>query len=176
MSRSIRWAEVREPSNDRGPHKLAELVADGKRMTAHVIEPYGFFSSPIKKGLAVVMIPDGDEGKAVAVMLPPPAERVDGLKEGELMLKNLIAGQFMKFDADGHCTLELPGNLTIKAGGDIVTEAGGTITDKSPKWVYEGQDMALGGADASRKLSCDGTVDTCGCADSSNFSTVVRTK
>ncbi|MFP3921669.1 MAG: hypothetical protein ACLFPA_12270 [Dichotomicrobium sp.] len=111
----VRFGEVLEASNDKGPHKLVKIQSDGKEMIAEIWEPYGVQGSPPRQSTGLVLIPDGDEGKAVFIPKPPPKDRVDGQAEGEVTYKNHVAGQALKMDKDGNVTLELSGTFTVKA-------------------------------------------------------------
>lgn len=112
-NRNIRWAKILGPSNDKGPYKLVEIECDGKKMDAQAIDVGGVHVTPITGGQALVLLPDGDEGKAVVLHMPPPADRVDAQKEGMMTLKNHKKGQTLEMD-DG-------GNVTIKSSsGGIV--------------------------------------------------------
>lgn len=115
---SIRWAEVIKPSNDRGPYKMVEVESDGHTFIAHVIEPYGVQSSPLKGGQALIIPVDDDEGKAVALILPPPAKRTDQQKEGEASFVSHKTGNALKHDDDGHTTITTPGGCIIKEWKD----------------------------------------------------------
>lgn len=115
MLGAIRFGEIIEPSADKGPHKLVRIQSEGKEMVAQVWEPYGVQGSAPKKSTGLLLIPDGDEGKAVFIPMPPPAERVDAQAEGEVTYKNHVAGQAFKFDKDGNATLEISGTFTVKA-------------------------------------------------------------
>ena len=118
MPEEYRWGEVTEVSNDKGPYKLVRVQSDGQEVTAIVIEPYGIQGSPLKKGQAILFPMDGDEGKMVALIMPPPAKRVDQQKEGEVSYINHDTGNVMKHDADGHTTITTPGGTIIKEWKD----------------------------------------------------------
>jgi len=120
--RMIREGVVHEESQDKGPHKLVKVVADGKVMDAKVIDLTGVTGSPLKGSEVVILCADDDDGKAYVVALgPATADRVDGMKPGELDLRNHKHGQSIKFDDDGHMT------ITNKAGTITKHYADGTV-------------------------------------------------
>lgn len=131
---SFRWGEVVKPSNDKGPYKLVRVQSDGHEVTAIVLEPYGVQGSPLKGGQALMIPIDGDEGKMVAIIMPPPAKRTDEQKEGEVSYPNHDTGNFIKHDADGNTTIQTKGGAIIKEWKD------GTIGVKPGA----GQKVALG--------------------------------
>lgn len=113
------FANVKEVSADKGPFKRMRVEADGHEFSVQVLEPYGLQSSPIKGGQVAIIPMDGDMSKCLAIAMPPPADRVDGQKEGEVTLRNHKAGQNFKFDEDGTATLETPKDIIFKSGGII---------------------------------------------------------
>lgn len=121
MSRwtGARFAEMKEVTNDKGPYKLARFEAEkGHTVTAQIIEPFGLQSSPMKGGQAILIPLDGDEGKFVALVLPPPKDRVDGQKEGETTLINNKTGTKV--------TMLENGNIEITGTADMVIRTTGT--------------------------------------------------
>jgi hypothetical protein len=129
-----RWAEVKTTSNDKGPFKLLDVESDGSPQTAYVAEPYGFASNPAKGSIALLSTLDDDEGKSFGTIMPAPAKRLDGLKEGETAHYNPETQNIIKHDIDGHTTIELPGGTVVKhwKDGTIGVKPGG------------GQKVALG--------------------------------
>ncbi len=111
--RNIRWAKVVGPSNDKGPYKLVDLEADGKQITAMVLDLGGVHVTPVKDGQALILLPDGDEGKAVCIVMPPPAKRVDEQKEGMMTLKNHVKGQSIVLDDNGNIIAKTTGTYHI---------------------------------------------------------------
>lgn len=107
--RSIRWGKLKGPSDDKGPYKLHTIETDGKEMDIHIIEPYGIQGNAIKDSMVLVFVPDGDEGKAVGIALPPPAKRVEGQKDGEVQLKNHATGNEIKHEAGGDTIIKTAG-------------------------------------------------------------------
>ena len=59
----------------------------------------------------MVFLPDGDEGKAVAVIMAPPKDRVDGQKPGMVTVKNHAKGQHMVMDDDGNVIIRSPNGI-----------------------------------------------------------------
>ncbi len=111
------FASMKEASKDKGAYKQARFTADGHEFTAQVVESYGIQGAPMAGGQALIFPIDGDMSKCIALVMPPPKDRVDAQAEGELTLKNHKSGQALKFDKDGHVTLDASGNITIKSGG-----------------------------------------------------------
>lgn len=118
MPEEIRWGEVVAASNDKGPYKLVRVQSEGHEVSAIVLEPYGIQGSPLKKGQAILIPIDGDEGKMVALVMPPPAKRTDQQKEGEVSYLNHETGNAIKHDADGNTTITTPGGCIIKEWKD----------------------------------------------------------
>lgn len=129
--RMIRFGVIKAPSNDKGPHKLTTVVADGKEMQVQVIEPYGVQGSPIKDGMVLILTPDGDDGKAVGIMMPPPKDRVDQQKPGEVTYKNHVTGNRIQHDADGHTMIETKADERSTIGGSMTADVGSDRTDKA---------------------------------------------
>jgi phage gp45-like len=154
-SRNIRFGVIEEESKDAGPHKLVRVKADGKMMDLKIWEPYGVQGSPPKGSEVLIFAPDGDDGKAVGIAMPPASQRVDGQKPGELTYINHVAGQKVKMSANGNVDVECSGTYTIKA----------------PKIVFDGE-CHLGG-DGGLPASMKGTRDSAGHVDVSGLATKV---
>jgi hypothetical protein len=135
--RNIHYAKQVAASNDKGPYKLAEFEADGKRFYAEIVEPYGVQSSAPAGSRALILYPDGDPGKAVAIVMPPPGQRVDGQKEGEAGLHNHVTGNTMVHDKDGNTV------ITTKDGSIVKLHRSGAV-GVLPK---AGQKVFLGSLD-----------------------------
>jgi hypothetical protein len=88
-NRSIRFGVIHEVSNDKGPYKLAKIMADGKKMDVELMDITGVEGSPLKDSRVIIFTPDGDDGKAVAIVYGPPVkDRTDLQKPGEVTYKN----------------------------------------------------------------------------------------
>ena len=112
-------ATIKAPSNDKGAFKQARFTADGHEFPAQIIEGYGVQGAPVTGGQALIIPVDGDMSKCVAIVMPPPKDRVDQQAEGEVTYKNHAAGQSLKFDKDGTATLEAPQDIIFKSGNII---------------------------------------------------------
>ena len=122
---AARWGNLIEVSNDKGPYKLAKFESDKHQFTAQIIDPYGMQGNP-PKGSQCLLIPvDGDEGKMIAFVMPPPKDRVDALKAGETAYKNHVAGQQTTFTEDGDIVTTASGKHTETFGGEHVENIGG---------------------------------------------------
>lgn len=108
----FRWATLKTVSNDKGPYKMATFTADGQDIIAHVLDIGGVQMNHQQDSLAFIITPDGDPGRAIAFVLPPPANRTDQQKEGEVTYTNHKKGQTIKMDEDG--------NIIIKSAGGVV--------------------------------------------------------
>jgi hypothetical protein len=111
-NRIIRFGTVTEPSNDKGPHKLVRGVADGKPLDFKAWETDGVESNPVKGSDVLILTPDGDDGKAVGLIMPPAKDRTDGQAEGEKTYKNHKTGNEIRHDKDG-------GTVKLHKSGDI---------------------------------------------------------
>lgn len=112
-SRNIRFGVLTEESNDAGPHKLVRAKADGKPMDVKVWETYGVQASPTKDSDMLILSPDGDDGKAVGFIIPPPAKRTSGQKPGEVSYPNHLTGNTIVHDVDGNTIIKTPsGSIT----------------------------------------------------------------
>lgn len=115
MNSTIFWGEVLSPSNDAGPYKGLRVQADGHEFNAQVVEVGGYHQSPMQGSQVLIMLPDGDMGKAVIVGGQSPADRVDGQSEGMVTIKNHKSGQTIEIDANGNVNITLSGTCAIKS-------------------------------------------------------------
>mgnify|MGYP003493605044 CR=1 FL=1 len=120
---NIFWGEIVGESKDKGPYRLVRVKADDHEFTATVLEPSGFHGSPLKSGKVMVALPDGDMGRATVIGGIPPKDRWDGLKPGEVGVKNHKSGIELHLGDDGTLSLkatkfviqadvEITGNIT----------------------------------------------------------------
>jgi hypothetical protein len=63
--RAIRFGRVLGPSKDKGPHKQVKVRSNGREFRAKVWEPYGVSGNPVTDSECLILVPEGDEGKAV---------------------------------------------------------------------------------------------------------------
>jgi len=111
--RNMFYAELIEVSADKGPYMLARAAADGDEFDVRIHNQHGVASNPLKGSLILVNCPDGDLGKAVGMIEPPPADRIDQQKEGEVRIKNLKSGkqQTVELDDDGNILMTSPNGI-----------------------------------------------------------------
>ncbi len=120
-----RWADLVEVTNDKGPYKLARFKADNHEFVAQIFDPYGIQGNPPKGSQAFVIPVDHDEGKMLAFVMPPPKDRVDQQKTGEMQIKNHVAGQSLKLDESGNIAVNASGDHTEAFGGEHTETIGG---------------------------------------------------
>lgn len=65
------------------------------------------------------------------------------------------------------------GNFSVYAEGTVNHSSGGTNTIEAPKFVADA-DCYIGGETGAKPASREGTIDTCGCADTNAFATRVK--
>lgn len=123
----IRWGKLSRVSNDKGPYKLATFSIDGVDRECKILDVSGIQSNPMKDSQAMIICPDGDEGRAFAIVIPPPAERTDALKEGESVLTNHKDKQYIKMSEGGHIEEKAKGNKTTEVDGTITIKSGGIL-------------------------------------------------
>ena len=68
---------------------------------------------------ALILAPDGDEGRAIAFVMPRPKDRVDGQKEGESQFVNHETGNTITHSADGTTTHTSAGDIIIRSAGIV---------------------------------------------------------
>lgn len=125
MPEEMRWGEMVGESNDKGPYKLGRFQSDGQEVTAIIMESYGVQGSPLKGGQTLLIPLDGDEGKMLAFVLPPPSKRTDQQKPGEVSYPNHDTGNVMKHDVKGNTTTTTKKELVDKVGTDARINTGG---------------------------------------------------
>lgn len=102
-----RWARLTKVSADKGPYKVGTFTSDGKdEFDAQIIDLGGMHTNPVKESIAFLIPLGGDDGRVVALVMPPPALRVDQLKEGECVFCNHKTGQYIKLDDAGNIVMK----------------------------------------------------------------------
>lgn len=110
---TIRWGTLTEVSNDKGPFKLATFEVDGKSLVAVILEASSVQTNPIQGSLALVFFPDGDEGRAFAIVGPPPAKRTDQQKAGEASFVSHDTGNFIQHQENGDTVVKTVGTFHV---------------------------------------------------------------
>lgn len=123
---------------------------------AHRPEPHGFASHPVKGGVGVVL---GARGRRDAAYV------LGG--ENPKLRPTIGMGGTAIYDHTGNIVSVVMEELRIVHSAKVTISA--------PEIVLDGL-VKIGGDDASRPASAQGTVDSCGCADSGNFATKVLLK
>lgn len=118
-NRNIRLGRVSKVSNDKGPHKMMEVEADGKKMMVKHLESFGMQSVPHMDADVIMFCPDGDEGKAVCIAMPRPKDRQDQQKEGEVSHMNHDTGNRIFHDKDGNSTHSTKKDFIVKSKGIV---------------------------------------------------------
>lgn len=124
---TIRWGNLTEVSSDKGPYKLSTFDVDGAERICKVLDVSGIQTNPMKGSQAMIICPDGDEGRAIAIAIPPPAERTDLQKEGETTFTNHKDKQYIALKEGGHIEVKAKGNRTENLDGNHDEKVGGNI-------------------------------------------------
>lgn len=127
-NRNIRFGTVHEESNDKGPFKLGKVMADGKVMDVEFMDMTGSEGSPMKDSRVVIFTPDGDDGKAVAMVFGPPVkDRTDGQKPGEVTYKNHKTGSKVQMADDGSINTTSAKDVSSHSAGDTIIKSDGKV-------------------------------------------------
>lgn len=127
-TRAIRFGVIHEESADKGPYKLATVMADGKPMDCEIADLTGIEGSPLKDSRVLLLTPDGDDGKAIGIVYGPPVkDRTDGQKPGEVTYKNHKTGNKIVHDKDGNTQMKTAKDVVEDIGQNQTTKAAGTI-------------------------------------------------
>jgi len=143
-------------------HKGGQQFVNGKGFAgdgfeqAHRPEPHGFASHPVKGGIGIVLGARGRRDAAYVLGGENPALRP-------------------AVDMGGTAIYDHTGNIVSVVAKELRLVHSAKVTISAPEIVLEGL-VKLGGADASRPASAEGTVDTGGYADVSNPATMVLMK
>lgn len=143
-------------------HRRGQQFVNGKGFAGdvfervHRIEPHGFASHPVKGGLATILSTRGNRDSAYAFGGENPSLRPSGdlLTEG------------------GTAIYDHNGNIVSVVGAKLRIVHATTIHLIAPEIILEGT-VKLGGPEANRPASAQGTLDSAGDADVSNFASKV---
>ena len=111
MTNNIRFGTIKGPSNDKGPYKLMTVTSEDNEIEGMMFDPSGSAAAPMTDGLVVIIPIAGDEGKHMFLAMPPPADRIDGLKEGEQHTKNHKRGQSVELNDAGDVVMKSPSGI-----------------------------------------------------------------
>lgn len=114
---------IHEVSNDKGISMIAKVVFDGKPTDVEIMGSMGIEGAPIKG--CRVLAWRLDDGTLVGMAFPPPADRSDQKKPGEVILKNHKSGSTTKFADSGTIETTSKKDVTVTADGKIEAKAKG---------------------------------------------------
>lgn len=136
-------------------HREGQQFVNGKGFSGdsfervHRIEPHGFASNPVKGGIGVAMSARGNRDSAYLFGGENPGMRPD-------------------IDLGGAAIYDHTGNIVSVVQKHMRIVHSAKVHFIAPKIILEGV-VYLGGPGASRPVSAEGTVDSGGDADASNF-------
>jgi phage gp45-like len=143
-------------------HRDGQQFVDGKGFAGDVFrrvhrpEPHGFASHPVKGGIGALLQSRGNRDSAYIFGGENPQLRPSG--------DMLTAGGTAIYDAAGNIVSVVAAKLRIVHSAAVHIVA--------PEIILEGT-VKLGGPGASRPVSAQGTIDSGGFADTSNFAASV---
>jgi len=143
-------------------HRRGQQFVDGKGFAGdgfervHRPEPHGFASHPVKGGIVTVLSARGNRDSAYALGGENPKLRPE-------------------LPSGGTAIYDHVGNIVSIVEADIRIVHSTKVHIIAPEIILEGH-VLLGGPDASRPASAEGTIDTAGDADVSNLATMVLLK
>jgi len=143
-------------------HRRGQQFVDGKGFAGdgfervHRPEPHGFASHPVKGGIVTVLSARGNRDSAYALGGENPSLRPE-------------------LPSGGTAIYDHVGNIVSIVEADIRIVHSKKVHIIAPEIILEGV-LFLGGPDASRPASAQGTIDTAGDADISNPATMVFMK
>lgn len=146
-------------------HRNGQQFVNGKGFAGdgyervHRVEPHGFASHPVQGGIGAFMAARGQRDSGYVFGGENPALRPGG--------DMLTAGGTALYDHLGNIVSVVAAKLRIVHATEIHLIA--------PSIVLEGL-VKLGGPDAARPVSAEGTVDSAGHIESLNFATMVLLK
>ena len=106
---------------------------------------------------------------------PQGRKRAVGRRDAAYVLGGENPSMRPVVDMGGTAIYDHTGNIVSVVAKELRIVHSAKVTISAPEIVLDGI-VKLGGADASRPASAEGTVDSCGCADSGNFATRVWMK
>ncbi len=140
-------------------HREGQQFVNGKGFSGdsfervHRIEPHGFASHPVKGGIGVAMSARGNRDSAYVFGGENP-----GLRPS--------------VDMGGTAIYDHTGNIVSVVQKDLRIVHSAKVHIVAPQIVLEGE-IFLGGPGASRPISAQGTLDSAGHVETSNFGTGV---
>lgn len=143
-------------------HQNGQQFVDGKGFAgdffsqAHRPEPHGFASHPVRGGIGIVLGARGRRDAAYVLGGENPNLRPD-------------------IEMGGAAIYDHTGNIVSVVQHELRLVHATKVTISAPEIVLDGL-VKLGGDDASRPASAEGTIDSCGCSDTGNFATKVLVK
>lgn len=148
-----------EAVEDDGDMQMMRLKGRRGEMFSGVprVQPFGFSSNPPAGSHGLMLGLGGRHDRAMAIGVEHPASRP----------RNVSAGGTVIYDANGQAVSLVEHQIRLVSAQ--------RITLKAPEIVLEGL-VKLGGADADKPASMEGTTDTSGDADVGNFATKVLMK
>lgn len=153
----VRRVELVETRDDGPLQRVTVMGYEGERIKlAHRVQMFGDSSHA----------PPGAHGLALFVNGRPDQTILLGLEHQDHRPKNMPVGERVLYNAHGDKI------FMYKEHMKVVTKKYEVVADEI---ILDGV-CYVGGKDGALPASRQGTVDTCGCADTANFATRVRLK
>src|SRR5690349_2108707 len=93
-----------------------------KTSDMEVIYPYGLFAQAPVNSLALVFSIQGNEENLAGIVYAY-RDRFKNLKEGEVLLGNILTGSFIKFDKDGNIEINSKKDVNVTITGNAIINA-----------------------------------------------------
>lgn len=148
-----------------GRHKERFGGSSGQGAIPHA-QRYGHSENPPEGSIGHTVIPDGNPDKAMITSMEHPEHRPKDLQPGEGKFYDMWGHYLHKKEHEWHFKIG-PVEVWLKDSGEVYIKADTIILDGLCK---------VGGPDAFRQASWEGTVDSSGDVDASNFATKVLLK
>jgi len=114
-------------SDDSGDFQQGRFFYMGREVTGNVLKQYGLLSKAPDNSFAVLFSQNGQGSNVLAMVDDPKRRPFRNLAEGEVVLSNYLAEQYLHLKENGDAELSAT-RVIILVGGTTVTIEDGTMT------------------------------------------------
>lgn len=108
----IKIGQVTLNTDDTEDFPTVQAFFNGKPADVFLVQPYGLTSRPPQDSSMVALLSQqGNEGARMGIQFCP-SFRSRGLKSGEVVLENMLAGSFYYLKSDGDLVINIPKNIS----------------------------------------------------------------
>lgn len=161
----IKRVKISLTSKDQGRHPTLQISYLGKTKNSEKVLPYGLYSNPKDKALAIVFNTYAQPENSMAIPYDP-YKRFEGLKPGEVLVGNPYTNTYIYFKTDGSIQIKTDSSVNIDASNINLGSGGKAIARVDDE--ITGEVIIPSGSSAGTYNITNGKISTGSSTNTSN--------